>query len=471
MHLVLEIRNGPLRGQQVTVESGHTLKVGRSSRAGFVISDDTHISSLHFEVLCADRGCEIRDLNSCNGTWLNGTEISSAHIKHGDKVLAGETTFFIQKLHENGASVAPRSGEIPTKKLVMRAIFISYRRDDTEGEAGRLFDDLVGYFDEDSVFMDVAAIQPGRDFRKVIDNNAATCGVLLAVIGKDWVDAKDETGRRRLDNPNDWVRMETASALERDIPVIPVLVHDAKMPKPEQLPDDLKELAYRNFVELTHLRWKSDIKLLIEELSPYVKVRKGGAESPSQAKVGAEAEVKPPVTVGANARVAEVRGTAPVPAGVAQNASALPPKIVAPPPGLHWGILVAIVLLTLSLFNSVWAIVQAAWVRKVRPTSNAPYFMITGAVLWWVAILMYLTGSTDIQVTGLVINIVALVFYFIGVFSMKESIEDYYNTTEPIGLHLGVVMTFFFSVIYFQYCFTEIAHSKQIRPRSVAQRA
>jgi hypothetical protein len=92
----------------------------------------------------------------------------------------------------------------------MRAIFISYRRDDAEGEAGRLFDDLVARFGEASVFMDVAAIQKGRDFRKAIDESIATCGVLLAVIGTKWVDAKNENGDRRLEDPFDFVRLEGA---------------------------------------------------------------------------------------------------------------------------------------------------------------------------------------------------------------------------------------------------------------------
>jgi len=140
----------------------------------------------------------------------------------------------------------------------MRAIFISYRRDDSAGEAGRLFDDLIAIFGEDSVFMDVAAIEVGRDFRKAIDDSVATCGVLLAVIGRAWIDAKNEAGSRRLDDPSDFVRLETASALRRDTPVVPVLVRGAKIPRPEGLPDELKELAYRNGVELSHTRWNSE---------------------------------------------------------------------------------------------------------------------------------------------------------------------------------------------------------------------
>jgi len=170
----------------------------------------------------------------------------------------------------------------------MRAIFISYRRDDAEGEAGRLFADLTVQFGADRVFMDVTGIEPGRDFRKVIDQNVSSCGVLLAVVGKGWTDAKDEDGRRRLDDPMDFVRLETASALKRDIPVIPVLVHGGRMPRAEQLPEDLKDLAYRNAVELTHARWNSDVQILIKALRPHVGDGKEEAEA-------MEAKPAPPV--------------------------------------------------------------------------------------------------------------------------------------------------------------------------------
>ena len=151
-----------------------------------------------------------------------------------------------------------------------RAIFISYRREDSEGEAGRLYDDLIETFGDGKVFMDVAGIDPGRDFRRVIDDQVASCGVLLAIIGKNWLDAKDLTGRPRLENPSDFVRLETASALKRDIPVIPVLVQRAAMPNEDQLPPELAELAFRNCVELRHTRWLSDVKDLIIALKPYI---------------------------------------------------------------------------------------------------------------------------------------------------------------------------------------------------------
>lgn len=183
----------------------------------------------------------------------------------------------------------------------MRAIFVSYRRNDAEGEAGRLYDDLVEMFGDGSVFMDVAGITFGRDFRKAIEDHIATCGALLAIIGPTWVDAKDESGRRRLDEPGDFVRMETTSALKRDVPVIPVLVRGAKMPRADQLPDDLKELAYRNCVEVTHARWKSDIRILGKALGNILGEPKdmtagtgGGAHRGLASSIDWKAPVPPP---------------------------------------------------------------------------------------------------------------------------------------------------------------------------------
>lgn len=118
--------------------------------------------------------------------------------------------------------------------------------------------------------MDVNGIGLGEDFRKAIDKSVAGCTVLLALIGREWVDCRDAGGNRRLDSPNDFVRMELASALRRDIPVVPVLVRGALMPTVDELPEDIQELHYRNAFELSHARWKSDVHMLIEALSPYI---------------------------------------------------------------------------------------------------------------------------------------------------------------------------------------------------------
>jgi flagellar biosynthesis GTPase FlhF len=167
----------------------------------------------------------------------------------------------------------------------MRGIFISYRREDAEGQAGRLFDDLTAHFGRDAVFMDVAGIKKGLDFRRIIDEHVTSCGVLLVIIGKRWLSVTDGKGKRRLDDANDFVRLETAAALSRDIPVVPVLVQDAVMPTEQDLPDVLKNLAFRNGTELTHARWDSDVKLLIEDLRPYLETPEPAALAPKPATV------------------------------------------------------------------------------------------------------------------------------------------------------------------------------------------
>jgi hypothetical protein len=164
----------------------------------------------------------------------------------------------------------------------MRPIFISYRRDDTEGQAGRLFQDLREVFGAENVFMDVATIEPGVDFRRVIEKNTESCGVLLALVGRQWLTATDAAGRRRLDEPNDFVRLETAAALKRDIPLVPVLLQGARMPRPEELPEELRDFAFRNSVELSHARWESDVQILIAALRK-VLAQDAGASAPASA--------------------------------------------------------------------------------------------------------------------------------------------------------------------------------------------
>lgn len=141
-------------------------------------------------------------------------------------------------------------------------IFVSYRRDDSSGHAGRLSDKLVDHFGKDRIFMDIDTIEPGEDFVTVIENAVSSCGILIAVIGRNWL-AGSSGATGPLDNPNDFVRLEIAAALERDIRVIPVLVQRAIMPKSEDLPESLAKLARRNAVELSDLRWQNDVDQLV----------------------------------------------------------------------------------------------------------------------------------------------------------------------------------------------------------------
>jgi hypothetical protein len=142
-------------------------------------------------------------------------------------------------------------------------IFVSYRRQENSGLAGRLYDRLAGHFGEDQVFIDVDTIEPGVDFAEEISRAVAACEVLLAVIGPNWLTASDKRGRRRLDDPDDSVRLEIEAALARDVRVIPVLVDGAVMPDRDDLPDSLARLARRNAFLIRHESFHPDAGRLV----------------------------------------------------------------------------------------------------------------------------------------------------------------------------------------------------------------
>ncbi len=148
----------------------------------------------------------------------------------------------------------------------MPGIFINYRRDDAPGVAGRLYDHLARSFSRGQIFIDVDAIKPGLDFVKQLDAQVSQCDVLLAIIGPHWLNSADDKGKRRLDGDRDYVRIEIAAALKRDIPVIPVLIDGAAMPEEADLPEDLAPLARRHALELRHTRFASDAEAIVAAL-------------------------------------------------------------------------------------------------------------------------------------------------------------------------------------------------------------
>lgn len=148
----------------------------------------------------------------------------------------------------------------------MSLIFISYRRDDSAPYAGRLYDRLTARFGKGQVFMDIDQIDPGEDFVEVIDRKVGACGVAVVLIGKAWLNTSDAEGKRRLDDPEDFVRLEVAAALKRNIRVLPVLVGGATMPKMQQLPAPLAMLSRRNAFEISDSRFHTDVDKLIEAL-------------------------------------------------------------------------------------------------------------------------------------------------------------------------------------------------------------
>jgi hypothetical protein len=167
-------------------------------------------------------------------------------------------------------------------------VFICYRREDSAGHAGRVHDRLEREFGRDLLFMDVDAIPPGRNFVKVLHDEVAKCDVLLALIGPSWLAVSDEGGRR-LDSTTDFVRIEIAAALQRDVPVIPLLLDGARIPKPADLPADIQELALRSALEIRHASFHQDMDRLVRA------IREGtGASPPDAASDGSEVPAEVP---------------------------------------------------------------------------------------------------------------------------------------------------------------------------------
>jgi hypothetical protein len=158
--------------------------------------------------------------------------------------------------------------------------------------------------------------------------------------------------------------------------------------------------------------------------------------------------------------VSQVIGSIPVPAAAPAPAAGPPAVYYPPPPNLHWGLVLAIGIVTCGIFAYVWAFIEASWVKKIDPSSKAIiYYAISTATLL-VEIGLDVSGNQQLTALGSLIGLVGAVFFIVAAFSMRSSIENHFNSVEPIGLALSGVMTFFFSVYYFQYHFTKINEMK-----------
>ena len=190
------------------------------------------------------------------------------------------TSSALEPMRERRTTESPGSN-MPTSPFEPRSnpagsnrgmrIFISYRRDDARHIAGRLSDRLEERFPRTSVFMDVDTLDPGVDFYASIQEAVGQCDVLIAIIGPRWLSIADRHGHRRIDCPEDWVSLEIAAALDREIPVIPVLVDETAMPSQDKLPERLKRLARRNAARLDHETFKTDIERIVTAIGSAAK--------------------------------------------------------------------------------------------------------------------------------------------------------------------------------------------------------
>jgi hypothetical protein len=159
--------------------------------------------------------------------------------------------------------------------------------------------------------------------------------------------------------------------------------------------------------------------------------------------------------------VSQVIGTIQVPATASVQASTEPAVIYPNPPALHWGIVLLLGIITCGLFAWVWALIQASFVKKIVPESKAIVFYAVALALFGISVAM--NFSPDTRIFAGFANLAGAVMWVLAAFNMRSSLEQHYNSVEPIALMLGPVMTFFFSVYYFQYHFTKINEMKDRR--------
>jgi TIR domain len=216
-------------------------------------------------------------LGACIGAVFIGVTgfIDNLYVGLGGLILGLGLLNFLPK-----AAIRPADHVSPTKFKAdgtqhartpnKNSIFISYRREDSAEVAGRIYDRLVQRFGKEAVFKDVDSIPYGIDFRTYIMNVVGSCGTLIAVIGDQWL-MPGKSGNRRIDDPSDFVRTEITSALQRKVPVIPLLVKNAEMPKENELPDVLRDMTYRNAIKVrTDPDFHPDMDRLIKSLEQQV---------------------------------------------------------------------------------------------------------------------------------------------------------------------------------------------------------
>lgn len=281
------------------------------------------------------------------------------------------------------------------ENAALTTVFISYRRDDAAGWARSLQEVLRREFPECKVFYDISSIGIGEDWVNAMRRALASCAVVIAMIGPHWLNATDEGGNRRLDDPEDWVRLELTESLQREgLRVVPVLVGRASMPRAAALPEPLKPLAQRNAHEITDERWDYDVAQLVAALHGILtlvgRLASPVPESWPQPAAKPKPELWPAVT---SAQLPDTESAAPPPPSTAAEAPkaqtppihkppAKPPVLIPKPPPTHAG--------TDSVRQATQPVAQA----KPLPSRPGVFAIGIGGVLVLVLI-AFVAGTRD----------------------------------------------------------------------------
>jgi hypothetical protein len=160
---------------------------------------------------------------------------------------------------------------------------LSYRREDSKWIAGRIFDRLENHYGKGNVFMDIDTIPVGLDFRDHLQQSLQRCDILLAIVGPRWLGTDDEHGHHAIWEEDDWVRIEIESALAKNIPVVPVLIDRLRMPKASELPESLRNFAFRQAAEVdSGVDFRSHMERLIRSMDQHLQLRLAPSRSPSE---------------------------------------------------------------------------------------------------------------------------------------------------------------------------------------------
>jgi TIR domain/FHA domain len=245
-------------GENYTFSGKGELSVGRADTADVRIASP-YVSRRHGQLTHTREGWVYEDLGSTRGTRFRGRPIDRL-------LLVGPVTLL---LGEPG-----KGEEVHITPENPPHIFICYRREDAAGHAGRLRDRLASVFGDSQVFLDIDQVKIGEDFVDRMTSVVESCRALLVVIGRRWLDCQDGHGQRRIDDPDDYVRLEIEAALRKapQIVIFPVLVQGAKMPREDDLPEELHALSRRNALVAPDERWRSEIDRLIERLESLIQV-------------------------------------------------------------------------------------------------------------------------------------------------------------------------------------------------------
>jgi hypothetical protein len=212
------------------------------------------------------------DLIGWDGTAGDPRFVALHNAIHYQMRLAVDPQAAMRRPSQAANAGAPAGGWPPQTSLpAATSIFICYRRDDTQDAVDRLHERLVQTYGRDRVFIDIDSVPLGVNFVSFIEEQLQRCAVVLVMIGKNWVKLTNELGERRLNDPADHVRLEIAAALSQGVPVIPLLVQDAQMPRAKDLPEDIRQFAFQNGMALPRQFWVESVERLLKELKTVIK--------------------------------------------------------------------------------------------------------------------------------------------------------------------------------------------------------